>query len=485
MRFEQARKHVSSRPKWEKSQAVKAARTKVLTLCAGAEQLVLAMKSKKLDGAKGLRYLALNNGQLNEEEPMNKAKQFQISEIVVREAFDRVKANKGAAGIDGQSVEAFEQELEKNLYRVWNRMSSGTYFPSPVRRVQIPKATGGTRMLGIPTVEDRVAMMVAKMYLEPEVDKLFHPDSYGYRPGRSALQAIDQTRQRCFKYAWVIDLDIKAFFDSIDHKLTLELLRRHTSSRWILLYIERWLKAKVQLEDGSLVDRDCGSPQGSVISPLISNIYLHHALDKWMAVKFPHIPFARYADDVVLHCVSEAQAKEVLSEIVKRLAAFKLEVHPEKTKIVYCKTANRTGQSKNLSFDFLGYTFRPRSCINSSGKIFLGYGPGMSNKAGKRIREEIKSWKLHLRSGASLHELAKSVNAQAQGWINYYGRFNKRALQSTLAVFNKDLIKWATRKYKRFKHSPRKVREWLIGIAESNPNLFAHWKWGCKPYVLG
>lgn len=416
---------------------------------------------------------------------MNKAKQFQISEAVVHEAFDRVKANRGAAGVDRQSISSFEQELEKNLYKVWNRMSSGTYFPPPVRSVKIPKSTGGTRTLGIPTVEDRVAQMVVKMYLEPEVDKLFHPDSYGYRPGRSALQAVEKTRGRCFRYGWVIDLDIKAFFDSIDHSLMLELVRKHNDSRWILLYIERWLKAKLQLEDGTLADRDRGSPQGSVISPLLSNIYLHHAFDGWMAENFPHIPFARYADDAVLHCVSEAQAKHVLSQVVERLAAFKLEVHPEKTRIVYCKTANRSGQSKYLSFDFLGYTFRPRSCKNSRGEIFLGYGPGISNKAGKRIRQEIKAWKLHLRSDASLQELAKSVNAQAQGWINYYGRFNKRALQSTLAVFNKDLIKWAIRKYKRFKRSPRRVREWLIGIYDSNPNLFTHWKWGCPPYVLG
>jgi group II intron reverse transcriptase/maturase len=415
---------------------------------------------------------------------MNKAKQFWISETIVQEAFNKVKANRGAAGVDKQSVEDFEQELDKNLYRVWNRMSSGTYFPPPVRSVEIPKSTGGTRMLGIPTVEDRVAQMVVKMYLEPEVDKLFHSDSYGYRPGRSALQAIERTRGRCFKYDWVIDLDLKAFFDSIDHNLMMELVRKHTNSRWILLYIERWLKAKIQKEDGTLVDRDCGSPQGSVISPLISNIYLHHAFDAWMAENFPHIPFARYADDAVLHCVSEAQAKLVLSKVSDRLSAYKLGVHPEKTKIVYCKTANRGGTSKYHSFDFLGYTFRPRSCRNFRGEIFLGYGPGISDKAGKRIREEIKTWKLHLRSDASLHEIAKSINKQVQGWINYYGRFTRSAMQSTLAVLNVDLIKWAIRKFKRFKRSPKKVREWFMGIAESNPNLFAHWKAGCPPCVL-
>jgi len=228
---------------------------------------------------------------------MNKAKQFHISETVVQEAFNRVKANRGAAGVDRQSIETFEQELDKNLYKVWNRMSSGSYFPSPVRSVQIPKSAGGMRTLGIPTVEDRVAQMVVKMYLEPEVDKLFHPDSYGYRPGRSALQAVGQARERCFKYDWVIDLDIRAFFDSIDHVQMLELVRKHTNSRWILLYVERWLKAKLQQEDGTLVDRDRGSPQGSVISPLLSNIYLHHAFDSWMAAEMPRIPFERYADD--------------------------------------------------------------------------------------------------------------------------------------------------------------------------------------------
>jgi RNA-directed DNA polymerase len=463
---------------------VKAARTKVLKRGRGTEQLVIAMKPEKSGRAKELHYLALNRGQLKEEEPMNKAKQFCISETVVQEAFIRVKANKGAAGIDRQSVESFEQELNKNLYKIWNRMSSGTYFPPPVRSVEIPKSTGGVRLLGIPTVEDRVAQMVVKMHLEPEVDKLFHPDSYGYRPERSALQAVGQTRERCFKYAWVIDLDIKAFFDSIDHGLMLELVRKHTSSRWILLYIERWLKAKLQKEDGTLVDRDRGSPQGSVISPLLSNVYLHHAFDAWMTEKFPHIPFERYADDTVLHCVSEAQAKKVLSEVIDRLAAYKLEVHSEKTKIVYCKTANRSGDNEHLSFDFLGYTFRPRSCKNSRGEIFLGYGPGISAKAGKRIRTEIKSWKLHLRSEVALNEIAKSINVKVQGWINYYGRFNKRAMQSTLAVLNVDLIKWTNRKYKRFNQKPKKIREWLIGIAESNPNLFAHWKAGCKPYVL-
>jgi len=415
---------------------------------------------------------------------MNKAKQFRISEAVVEEAFCRVKANKGAAGVDRQSLEQFEQDLDKNLFKVWNRMPSGTYFPPAVRSVEIPKASGGTRTLGIPTVGDRVAQMVVKMHLEPEVDKLFHPDSYGYRPGRSALQAVGRTRERCFKYGWVIDLDIKAFFDSINHNLMLELVRRHTQDRWILLYIERWLKAKLQREDGTLVDRDCGSPQGSVISPLLANIFMHHAFDRWMAEQFPHIPFERYADDVVLHAVTEAQAKHVLSRIRERLFVYKLEVHPEKTRIVYCKTANRSGDYTPTSFTFLGYTFRPRSCQNSRGEIFLGYGPGISDAAGKRIRKEIRSWKLHLRSDASLQELATAVNAKAQGWINYFGCYNKRDLQSTLAVLNADLVKWASRKFRRLYRQPKKIREWLTKIADSNPSLFAHWRFGCPPYVL-
>lgn len=290
---------------------------------------------------------------------MNKAKQFAISESIVLAAFEKVKANKGAAGVDEQSIEQFEQNLEANLYRIWNRMSSGTYFPPPVKSVEIPKSSGGIRTLGVPTVADRVAQMVVKMYLEPEVEPKFHPDSYGYRPNKSAHDAVAKAAERCHQKWWVIDLDIKSFFDSLDHELMMKMVRLHTNCRWILLYIERWLKAPLQREDGTLVARDRGSPQGSVISPLLANIYLHHAFDTWMVKNCPRVNFERYADDIVVHCY-EGQTRNVLSDITWRLKQFKLEVHPEKTKSVFCKQADRPGDYPNTAFDFLGFTFRPR-----------------------------------------------------------------------------------------------------------------------------
>ncbi|MEX6430344.1 group II intron reverse transcriptase/maturase, partial [Ferrimicrobium acidiphilum] len=251
--------------------------------------------------------------------------------------------NQGAAGVDGESIEEFEKDLKGNLYRIWNRMSSGSYFPPPVRAVEIPKRAGGSRVLGVPTVSDRIAQTVVKIYLEPEVEPIFHPDSYGYRPGRSALDALGRTRERCWKFDWVIDLDIRAFFDSIDHDLMLKALAKHTKERWILLYVERWLKAPLEKEDGATVQRDRGTAQGSAISPLLANLFLHYAFDVWTARNFPDCPFERYADDGVIHCATEQEAKEILVALGKRLAELGLELNPDKTAIVYCKDANRKG----------------------------------------------------------------------------------------------------------------------------------------------
>lgn len=413
---------------------------------------------------------------------MHRAKQFVISESVVRAAFERVKANKGAAGIDEQSVEQFEQNLESNLYKIWNRMSSGTYFPPPVKGVEIPKSSGGIRTLGVPTVADRVAQMVVKLYLEPEVEPEFHPDSYGYRPNKSAHDAVAKATERCHQKWWVIDLDIKSFFDSLDHELMMKMVRLHTNSRWILLYIERWLKAPLQREDGTLVARDRGSPQGSVISPLLANIYLHHAFDKWMEKYCPKVNFERYADDIVVHCY-EGQTRNVLSAITYRLRQFKLDVHPDKTKIVYCKQADRPGNYPDTAFDFLGFTFRPRGMRSKDGKLFLGFGPAISDQAAREIRQTIRKWELHKRVGTSLEELARTINATVRGWINYYGRFYRSRLYRSLAGINRFLIKWAMWKYKRRRKQPKQTRAWLIEIAERNPNMFAHWAFGVKPYL--
>lgn len=414
------------------------------------------------------------------EEPLDKTKPFSISKHVVWEAYLRVKANKGAAGVDEQSLADFEEDLKNNLYKIWNRMSSGTYFPPPVRTVSIPKANGSQRKLGIPTVGDRVAQMVVKLYLEPEVEPCFHSDSYGYRPGKSALDAVATARHRCWRYDWCIDLDIKGFFDNLDHSLIMRAVKKHTNVAWVLLYIERWLTAPVQLEDGTLVGRDRGSPQGSVISPLLSNTFMHHAFDEWMRQQFPAVPFERYADDVLVHCLSEGQAKFVLAAITKRLAHCKLEIHPEKTQIVYCKDGKRTGSAEHERFDFLGFTFRPRLSKDKKGRYFVNFSPAISDKASKVISRKIRSWRLHSRSDKTLEELAQMVNPRVQGWINYYGSYYRSAIYQPLRQIEAYLVRWAARKYKRFKQHKSWASTWLGRIAKQEPGLFAHWRLGLR-----
>ncbi len=315
---------------------------------------------------------------------MGVAKPFQIPKMLVWEAYLKVKASDGGPGVDGQTVEDFEVDLKDNLYRIWNRMSSGSYFPPPVKLVVIPKSDGRERRLGVPTVADRVAQNVVKMILEPIVEPQFHPDSYGYRPGRSALDAVGKARERCWHNNWVLDLDIRAFFDTLDHRLVMHAVQKYTRCRWLLLYVERWLKAPMQLKDGSLEERKSGTPQGGVVSPVLANIFMHLAFDTWMAESHPDIPFERYADDVVIHCRTEAQARKVQHAVNQRLGRCHLEVHPEKTKIVYCRDSNRRGRYPEVSFDFLGYTFMPRQARNRQGELFTSFCPGVSNKAANR-----------------------------------------------------------------------------------------------------
>jgi RNA-directed DNA polymerase len=311
----------------------------------------------------------------------DEAKPFCISRWEVWEAYVRVKSNQGAAGLDGQSIEEFERDLKKNLYRIWNRMSSGSYFPPPVRTVKIPKAKGGERTLGIPTVADRIAQMVVKNRLEAVVDPLFLPASYGYRPKKSALEAVGQARQMCWAYDWVCDLDIKGFFDNLDHDLMMRAVKKHAKEKWVVLYIERWLKAPAQDEAGNLLKRERGTPQGGVISPLLANLFLHYALDLWMRRKWKHLPFERYADDIIVHCRAKWEAELVRVGVTARLNECGLELHPEKTKIVYCKDVNRKESHPNEKFDFLGYTFRPRTAVNRKGKLFCSFSPAISKKA--------------------------------------------------------------------------------------------------------
>jgi len=412
---------------------------------------------------------------------MEKVKPFKISKHIVMEAYKRVKANKGAAGVDRQSIEDFEINLKSNLYKLWNRMSSGSYFPPPVLEVEIPKNMGGKRKLGIPTVADRIAQMVVKIHLESKVEPKFLPDSYGYRPRKSAIQALQTARERCRKYDWAIDLDIQGFFDNLDHKLLLKAVTKHTDCKWSLLYIERWLKAPVQKPSGITESRTIGTPQGGVISPLLANLFLHYAFDKWMERNFPQNPYERYADDIVIHTKTKREAENLKRMIQARLAECNLQAHPEKTKIVYCKDSNRKDSHNEIQFTFLGYTFRPREARNKYGTNFTLFSPGVSNEAKKKMNQTMRGWKLHLRSNLSLEELAKWINPVLRGWVNYYGRFYKTALYPVFYHLNETLTRWIKRKYKKFKRKFQRAIRLLGEIAKKQPKLFAHWEFGFKP----
>jgi RNA-directed DNA polymerase len=403
------------------------------------------------------------------------AKPFDIAKREVWEAYKRVKANRGGAGVDEQSIAEFDQELSKNLYRIWNRMSSGCYFPPPVRRVDIPKGDGKTRPLGIPTVADRIAQMVVQRRLEPLLEPLFHRDSYGYRPGRSAHDALRVARQRCWRHNWVLDLDIKGFFDNIDHDLLMRAVRRHTQCRWILLYIERWLEAPVQLPDGTLVQRERGTPQGAVISPLLANLFLHYAFDRWMQRHHCQVPFERYADDIICHCDSEAGALALKEALDVRLASCRLELNPTKTRIVYCRDANRREAYPQRRFDFLGYTFKPRQAMNRSGRLFTSFSPAVSHKAGKVMRQQIRNWGLQRMSRYSLAELLRRMRPVVTGWVRYYGLFHPSRLQYALKPLDYHLVRWAQRKYKRLRGHLSRAWDWLTRLRRANPTLLPHW----------
>jgi RNA-directed DNA polymerase len=409
--------------------------------------------------------------------PTSQVKPFDIPKQMVWEAYRRVAANEGAPGVDRQTLDEFEEDLKNNLFKIWNRMSSGSYFPPPVRAVEIPKPHGGgVRVLGVPTVADRVAQTVVAMHLGERAEPRFHPDSYGYRPKKAAWDAVGVCRQRCWKRDWVIDLDVEKFFDTVPWALVVKAVEVVTDTPWVLLYVKRWLAAPLQFPDGTLVERDKGTPQGSAVSPILANLFMHFAFDNWMARNYPDCPWERYADDAVVHCVSKEQAEQVLAAIAKRMEEVGLRLHPDKTRIVYCKDGQRRGEHEHTSFTFLGFAFQPRKAKSRYGKYFISFLPAMSTEALKAKSTELRAMRIHRRTTLSLDDLARWLNPTVAGWMNYYGRFYRSGMYPLLQRVSSYLRRWAGKKYRRLR-SFQRFKRWWTGLIARQPSLFAQWKW--------
>jgi RNA-directed DNA polymerase len=409
--------------------------------------------------------------------PTSQVKPFDIPKQMVWEAYRRVAANEGAPGVDRQTLDEFESDLKNNLFKIWNRMSSGSYFPPPVRAVEIPKPHGGgVRLLGVPTIADRVAQTVVAMHLGERAEPRFHPDSYGYRPKKAAWDAVGVCRQRCWKRDWVIDLDVEKFFDSVPWDLIVKAVEAVTDTPWVLLYVKRWLAAPLQRPDGTLVERDKGTPQGSAVSPILANLFMHFAFDSWMVRNYPDCPWERYADDAVVHCVSKEQAEQVLAAIAERMGEVGLRLHPDKTRIVYCKDGTRREDHEHTSFTFLGFTFRARKAMSKDGRYFTSFLPAMSTEAFKAKGTELRVMRIHRRTTLSLDDLARWLNPIVAGWMNYYGRFYRSAMRPLLQRINAYLRRWAGMKYRRLR-SYLRFKRWWAGLFERQPGLFAQWKW--------
>ena len=408
-----------------------------------------------------------------------------ITTVQVLNAFKRVRANNGSAGVDKITIAEVDANKRKYLYPLWNRLASGSYYPDSVRQKLIDKGGGKKRALGIPTIADRVAQQVVATELESIVDKRFSRNSFGYRPNKPAHDAIEQCRINCLKYSWVVDLDIKGFFDNIDHGLLLKGLRHYTDRKHILLYCERWLQAPVKLPDGTVKHPEGkGTPQGGVISLILANIFLDIVFDKWIEKNYPDVKFERYADDIVVHCQNIKQALRLMEAIKKRLADCKLELSQEKSKIVYCRRNQKRQPPFKVyyqKFDFLGFTFKPR-IIKERGKIKLGFTPAISQKNIARITDELVKLNIHRWVHFPLSRIAELLKSKIQGWLNYYAKFRKSELRKLFRVVNLRMAKWVRNKYRKFRR-----RHWFLaykylqGIAKSYPNMFEHWKHGFQP----
>jgi RNA-directed DNA polymerase len=413
---------------------------------------------------------------------MEEGKSFEITQHQVLEAYKRVKANKGAGGIDGVDFEEFEKNKKNNLYKLWNRMVSGSYFPKAVRGVEIPKKNGKKRLLGIPTIEDRVAQMVVRMSFEPKVEPIFLENSYGYRPNRSAIDAVGVTRERCFRNVWVLEFDIVGLFDNISHELLMKAVEKHTDSKWEKLYIKRFLTAPIQMPDGTMRERSAGTPQGGVISPVLANLFMHYAFDKWVEKMYKNNPWVRYADDGLIHCNSEEEAQKILKALRARMKECGLEVHPEKTKIVYCKSNRNNKSYENETFDFLGYTFRRRFIKSRNGHFFNGFTPAVSKNAGKAFRSKIKDIRFKNR-GKTMYEIAEIMNPVIRGWANYFTKFCSSEAKKSLNYVNHTLILMVLSRYRAMKKSKKKAWVFLTRLAQAEPELFYHWKLGSIPAI--
>jgi group II intron reverse transcriptase/maturase len=410
----------------------------------------------------------------------NETKSIPISRQMIWQAYKKVKANKGSAGVDEVSMESFDADRSHHLYKLWNRMASGSYFPPPVKEVEIPKKDGKTRKLGIPTIADRVAQMAIKDYLEPRFEAIFSTHSYGYRPNKNAHQALTAVRENCWKYDWVIDLDIKGFFDNICHDKLLKAVHKHVPENWACMYIQRWLNMPVQMKDGNIKEKQGkGTPQGGVISPLLANLFLHYAFDKWLELNATTVKYVRYADDAIIHCKSKAHAERVLSRLHQRMKACELELHPEKTKLVYCRDFKRQGAFKTVKFDFLGYSFQPRTAKSKhTGKLFLGYDCAISISSRKRLADKLEELDIINMSFKSIVGIAQKLNPYIRGWINYYGKFRGYELSKVFYLLRCRLVRWARKRYKRYRYSLTKAYRWLERVRKQYPYLFYHWQLG-------
>jgi len=407
------------------------------------------------------------------------SKTVPITRNMVQEAYQKVKSNQGSAGVDKESLSMYEQDLSRNLYKLWNRLASGSYFPQAVKEVEIPKTNGGKRKLGIPTVSDRIAQQVIKTYLEPRLEEIFHENSYGYRPMKNAHQAINQVQSNVRNYSWVIDMDIKSYFDEVSHELLMKAIAKHVGEKWVKMYILRWLESPIQTKDGQMIAKQGkGTPQGGVISPLLANLFLHYVLDKWLEQQYPHIAFVRYADDIIVHCQSETESKAVLEAIQERLRACHLQLNEAKTQIVYCKDYRRAenGDYGN-KFDFLGFSFQPKvyRSTRKEGGVFLGYGCEMSGKVIKKVAEDWRKRNWDKQSSLSIQDIAIGINAQMRGLINYFGTINSKGIHKLVRRLHFRLAKWVMNKYKRFRGKYGQAFDWLREIKSSYPNMFYHW----------